>query len=155
MGDLNINVQNSNDSDLHHLLSLCDIFCLKNLIKERKCFAGIQGSSIHVILINKARTFRNTMVTETGLSGHHLMLTTFVIAHRVRLKPKKIFYRNYRKFNEANFLNDVKNAKFVCDTDNPEIYYDNLVQVFGSIIEKHAPLKQKIVRGNEVPFMNK
>ena len=152
MGDLNINVQNYNDSDLHHLLSLCDIFCLKNLIK---CFAGIQGSSIDVILTNKARPFQNTMVTETGLSDHHVMITTFLKAHLVRLKPKKIFYRNYRKFNEANFLNDVKNANFVCDTDNPEINYDNLVQVFGSIIEKHAPLKQKIVRGNEAPFMNK
>ena len=52
-------------------------------------------------------------------------------------------------------MNDVKNANFVCDTDNPEINYDNLVQVLGSIIEKHAPLKQKIVRGNEAPFMNK
>ena len=77
MGDLNINVQNSNDIDLHHLLSLCDIFCLKNIIKEKTCFAGIQGSSIDVILTNKARSFQNIMVTETGLSDHHLMMTTF------------------------------------------------------------------------------
>ena len=90
MGDVNINVQNSNDSDLHHLLSLCDIFCLKNLIKEKTCFAGIQGSSIDVILTNKARSFQNTMVTETGLSDHHLMITTFLKAHLVRLKPKQI-----------------------------------------------------------------
>ena len=155
LGDLNINVHNSNDSDLHYLLSLCDTFCLKNLIKEKTCFAGIQGSSIDVILTNKARSFQTTMVTETGLSDHHLMITTFLKAHLVRLKPKKIFYRNYKKFNEANFLNDVKNATFVCDVDNPDINYENLVQVFGSIIDKHAPLKQKLVRGNEAPFMNK
>ena len=71
------------------------------------------------------------------------MTTTFLKAHLVHLKPKKIVINNYRKFNEANFLNDVKNAKFVCDTDNPEINYDNPVKVFGSIIEKHEPLKQK------------
>ena len=51
------------------------------------------------------------MVTETGLSDHHLTITTFLKVHLVRLKPKNIFYRNYRKFNEANFFDDVKNAK--------------------------------------------
>ena len=91
LGDLNIDVHNSNDSDLHYLLSLCDTFCLKNLIKEKTCFAGIQGSSIDVILTNKARSFQTTMVTETGLSDHHLMITTFLKAHLVRLKPKIFF----------------------------------------------------------------
>ena len=45
------------------------------------------------------------------------MITTLLKAHLVRLKPKNFFYRNYKKFNEANFLNDVKNAKFVCGVD--------------------------------------
>ena len=64
-------------------------------------------------------------------------------------------YRNYKKFEESAFLSDVKNANFNCDTEDPNLNYENLVNVFRSIVNKHAPLKQKTVRGNEAPFMNK
>ena len=50
---------------------------------------------------------------------------------------------------------DVENANFSCCTDNPENNYENLVNVFSSITEKHAQLKQKILRGNEAPCMTK
>ena len=33
--------------------------------------------------------------------------------------------------------------------------YDNLVDTFIEIVDKHAPLKIKFLRGNEAPFMNK
>ena len=145
LGDMNIDVHNSNNNGFDYLLSLC----LKNLIKGKTCFAGVQGTSIDIILTNKLRSFQNTISTETGLSDHHLMITTFLKSHLVRLKPKKIIYRNYKTFNETNFLTDVKNANFVCDTDNPNLNYENLVQVFNSIVNKHAPLKQKTLRGNE------
>ena len=112
------------------------------------------GTSIDVILTNKKRSFQNTLPCETGLSDHHQMVT-FLKSHLARLAPKKILYGTYKKFNEANFLMDVENANFSCCTDDPEKNYENLVNVFSSIIEKHARLKQKILRGNEAPFMTK
>ena len=75
--------------------------------------------------------------------------------HLVRLQPKKIFYRKYNFFDETAFLADVEAANFDCNTDDPELNYENLSQVFRTIIDKHAPLKQKTLRGNEAPFMNK
>ena len=63
--------------------------------------------------------------------------------------------RSYKRFDESMFLEDVKNVNFVCDTEDPDLNYENLINGFCSIIDKHAPLKQKTLRGNEAPFMNK
>ena len=35
------------------------------------------------------------------------------------------------------------------------LLYDNLTAKFRSTIDKHAPMKTKILRGNDAPFMNK
>ena len=71
-----------------------------------------------------------------------------------RLKPKKIQYRSYKKFIPENFLSDVKHAQFECDGTNPDKSYDHLTNTFRSIVEKHAPIKTKFLRGNNAPFMN-
>ena len=155
LGDINIDCHNPNHNDFDYINTLCETFNLKNLIKDKTCFASTHGSSIDVILTNKPRSFQHTLTCETGLSDHHHMITTFLRSHLVRLKPKKIFYRSYKRFDESMFLEDVKNVNFVCDTEDPDLNYENLINGFCSIIDKHAPLKQKTLRGNEAPFMNK
>ena len=72
-----------------------------------------------------------------------------------RLKPKIIYYRNYKKYNEANFLNDVKNCDFSLKTDDPNEDCDFLTNTFINIVNKHAPLKKKFIRGNQAPFMTR
>ena len=54
-----------------------------------------------------------TNAIETSLSDHHKPIYTFLKSCFERLKPKIVYYRNYEKFNEANFLNDVKTATSV------------------------------------------
>ena len=155
MGDLNIDCHNINDTGYDVLDRFCDIFNFNNLIKEKTCFASSSGTSIDVFLTNKPRSFQNTVVCETGLSDHHKMIATFLRSHLVRLKPKRIFFRSYKLFNETYFLSDVENENFEDENDDPDQKYQNLVNKFSSIINKHAPLKQKILRGNEAPFMTK
>ena len=77
MGDINIDFYNQIGNGYNQLHSFCDIFNLKNLIKSKTCFAGAEVSSIDVLLTNKYRSFQNSSVLETGLSDHHLMITTF------------------------------------------------------------------------------
>ena len=72
----------------------------------------------------------------------------------LRLKPKIIRYRNFKKFDEAGFICDVKKFKFYIDSNDPDEIYEHLVKHFRTIVDKHAPLKQKTVRGNDAPFMN-
>ena len=46
-------------------------------------------------------------LTETGLRDYHKLISTFLNSHFKRLKPKVITYRNYKRFNENVFLNDL------------------------------------------------
>ena len=75
------------------------------------------------------------MSTETGQSNHHNTITTFMRANLVPLQPKRI--------------------KFNFDSDDPDKNYTNVVDNFRNIVDKHAPLKQKTIRGNEATFMNR
>ena len=72
-----------------------------------------------------------------------------------KLKPKVIFYRNYKKFDEKSFLHDLQNKKFSMSSNDPNVNYKSITENFLEAIDKHAPLKKKYVRGNQVPFMNR
>ena len=41
------------------------------------------------------------------------------------------------------------------NSDNSRENYTNLSQTFSKVVQKHAPLIKKIVRGNHAPFINK
>ena len=87
-------------------------------------------SSIDVILTNRPRSFQYSLTTETGLSDHHKMITTFMRSNFVRLQPKQISYRNFKTFNESLFLADVQNIDFNCHSDNADVIYDSLADNF-------------------------
>ena len=68
-----------------------------------------QGSSIDVILTNKPGSFFHTNATETGLSDHHLMISTFLRCHYEKLPPKNFIYRDIKSLNQEQFILDIKN----------------------------------------------
>ena len=74
--------------------------------------------------------------------------------HIPRLKPKVIKYRSYKKFDPASFLQDVKNTDFKVDSNDTDLSYRNLSSAFRKLVDKHAPLKTRVQRGNTAPFMN-
>jgi len=153
-GDLNIDM-NARNKDRHNLLSeLCGTFNLKNLVKGITCNMSQQGSSIDVILTNKPRSFFNTRITETGLSDHHCMVSTFLRCHYEKIPPKNFIYRDMKNFNEELFINDIKNIPMseLHRFENPFTGYETL---FKCIVDRHCPIKTKTVRGNDKPFMTK
>ena len=92
----------------NNLSDFCNLFHLTNIVKSDTCFTKTHTSLIDLILTNKPSSFNTTLVTETGLSDYHKMITTFFKLHFSRLRPKVITYRNYKKFPEEKFLNDMK-----------------------------------------------
>ena len=155
IGDFNVDV-NKNEAIGHGKL---DVFCntlnLTNLVKSDTCFTNNHKSTIDLSLTKKPRSFQFTSVTETGLSDYHRLIATFMKSYFSRLKPKIIHYRNFKRFDEQKFIDDVKNADFSFETNDPNENYSALTNTFSLIVEKHAPLKKKIVRGNHAPFITK
>ena len=66
-------------------------------------------------------------------------------------KPKQITYRNYKTFNNFNFKQDLNKAlssKYVKE-------YNCFEDVFFEVLNKHTPLKKKLLRANDAPYMTK
>lgn len=64
-------------------------------------------------------------------------------------------YCNYKNFDNELFREEVNSLGFGCDADDLDLLYENITANARSIVNKHAPVKTKILRGNEAPFMNK
>ena len=84
--------------------------------------------------------------------NYHKMITTFFKLHFSRLKPKVTTYRNYKMFHEEKFLKDLKETNIIIDEKDPNQNYQSLTKTFLKFVNKHAPLKKRIVRGNQTPL---
>ena len=122
---------------------------LYNHMKEKTCFKSMNGKCIDLIISNKKYSLQNTGTVETGLSDHHHLIYTILKTHFIKLPPKKINYRDYNKFNESIFLSDLD--KFLNSGNN----FLEFEKIFINILNKHAPLKTKLLRANNKPHMTK
>ena len=154
MGYLNIDIRQTSPVS-HKLDEFCSLFSLTNIIKSDTCFAKFHSSITDLFLTNKPNFFQKTNAIETGLSDHHKLIYTFFKSCFERFNPKIVYYRNYKKFNEANFLNDVKNCDFSLKIDKPNDNYDILTNTFINVVDKHTTLKKKFISGNQAPFMTR
>ena len=130
----------------------CQIYNLKNMINEPTCFKNpLNPSSIDVILTNKTSRFSNNCTLETGISDHHKMTITVLKTFFSKQAPVTITYRNYKNFDKKAFHNELsRNLGNIAD-----INYDTFEDTFMDQLNKHAPIKSKIIRANNAPFMNK
>ena len=108
------------------------------------------------MLTNRPRCFHKTSIFEIGISDHHKLILSFFLSYFTRIPPKTIEYRKYKTFDKSKYLHDLdqellKGAMY----QNNEEMYSNFTRIFQNVINKHAPLKQKKVRGNHAPFMTK
>ena len=92
---------------------------------------------------------------ETGLAGFHLMPVTVMRKIFKKLKPRTINYRSYNHFsNEAyreSLLHKLSKEVFVNNGDGLQRFCDITI----NILNRHAPRKGKLTRGNQMPFITK
>ena len=63
---------------------------------------------------------------------------------------KLITYRDYKTFDESNFKFELKSSLTKgCAT------YGEFEDIFLKVLQKHAPLKKKLIRANHAPYMTK
>ena len=146
LGDFNSTVTEKD------MKEFCEMYNLENLIKGPTCFKSVDNpSSIDVMLTNKKSSFQNSMILETGLSDHHKMTITVLKRYFKKKDPIIINYRDYKSFDGLKFRNDVRRRLEQLESLNID-EFKNLIM---SVLDFHAPMKKKMVRGNNAPFMNK
>ena len=86
------------------LRNFCDLYKLKNLVREPTCFKNPDNRScVDLFLTNCSRSFEDTQVIETGLSNFHKMNLTVLKMFFTKQKHETIYYRNYKKFDNLKF----------------------------------------------------
>ena len=130
----------------------CEIYNLENLIKNPTCFKNVANpSSIDIMLTNKKLSFQNSMTLETGLSDFHKMTVTVLKRYFKKKPPITITYRDKKSFDGLKFREDIRRQ--LEKIRNLDI--ESFKHVFTSTWDVHAPVKKKVVRANNAPFMNK
>ena len=120
----------------------------------------LQKSCLDHVITNVSEKCNVPEVFTFGSSDH---LPVMVIKHsrELRSQPKTIKKRNYKNFSIKNFLDDVKeqvsHGSFdkVLNSQNVSEACALFSGIFGSILNKHAPLKVFQVRNNYSPWLSK
>ena len=132
------------------LSNFMELYNLRNLVKEKTCFKSIHNPScVDLFLTNCYRSFQKTVAVSTGISDCHKMIITVLKTTFQKAKPKEIIYRSYRNFNEYAFREHLRYNLQGCE--NYSKFESKILEVFN----QHAPIKKRIVRANEVPYMTK
>ena len=83
-------------------------FDLESLIDSPTCYESINITCIDLILTNKKNHFMKSVTFETGLCDHHKLITTILRKAISKGNLKKMFYRDYKRFDQKKFENELK-----------------------------------------------
>ena len=131
----------------------CEIYNLKNIIREKTCFKNLNNPScIDLMIINRPKSFQNSMVIEIGLSDFHKIGVTVMKMYYSKQKPSIIHYRKFKDFNKDYFIKDLQTLLTKSEQGIPCQALKESVNV---TLEKHAPTKKRHARANQAPYKNK
>ena len=132
-GDFNMEVTGKN------LVPLIEAYELYSLIKNPTCFKSKRGRCIDLMLTNRKHSFMKSQSFETGFSDHHHLIYTILKTTFVKLPPKIVTYRDYKKFCAEEFVNDLEiGLRQILPTE-----YSALEAVLTEVLKKHAPQKKE------------
>ena len=142
------------ETDGENMEVFCDVYILKNLIRHPTCFQSAHDpTSIDMFLTNRYNCFHNSRTIETGISDNHKMIINLLKSYFKKSNPTIIKYRSYVNYDEGYFKTDLTHSLFSSDKCNTN--YDEFKNIYMNVLNRHAPIKAKKIRGNNAPLMNK
>ena len=143
-GDFNEEIEMSNTK------SFLESHNLSNLVNSPTCYKSLANPScIDLFLTNRKLSFKNTTTIDMGLSDFHRMIITSFKFKYAPGAPKIVNYRSFKKFEKNAFQKELRE---LTQDDN---HYNSFDDHFLTVLNKHAPMKQKTLRANEAPYMSK
>ena len=129
---------------------------VKNMVNVPTCYKGKTPTCIDLVVTNAHRKVQHITCFDIGLSDFHHMVCFSTKCQVPTRKKTCITYRSYKHFSNDNYLYDLSVAPFhVCeifDDVNDAYWYSSTL--LKGIINKHAPVKKRVVKHNQVPYMN-
>ena len=134
----------------------CDLSGMNSLIRVLTCYKNPANPTyIDMMLTNANRSFQNSGTIETGLSGFHKMIITVLKICFQKREAKIINYRDYRNFSSEEFRQQVLKDILKTTQNGDIVSYKFFLSICQQALDSTAPKKQKYVRSNHSPFINK
>ena len=131
VGDFNLTIENK------HLEELFKLSNLKSLISSPTCFQSTNSTFTDLILTNQEELLSNSSTCEVGISDHHHLVSTMLKKISKGI-TKNLFDRDYKKFEENEFVNDVTHE--LQNIKNPS--YSQFEKAFVTVLDYHVPLQR-------------
>ena len=126
--------------------TFCESYGSKNLIKVPTSHKNPPNPScIDLILKKSPLSFQSSGVIETGLSDFHKMIVTVMKTTFQKLDPKIIHYRDYRKYNNYSFRQDLLST-LIMENINLSNSLEKFIDICMKSLDKFAPRKKKIFK---------
>ena len=132
--------------DLNSLNEFCQTYNLESIVNKSTCFKHPKNPScIELLLTNQQERLLKAKTVKARLSEFHKMV---VSVFKTSFKKQKPDYKRFdnEKFRESliTYFSTVKN-----------ISHDAFGNLVLQTLDKVTPIKQKYIRGNQSPFMDK
>ncbi len=151
-GDLNCNMlKNGNNA----VRALCDDFNLVNVVTKPTCFKADPPTLLDVILVSGHNLVKKCEVVPCPLSDFHHFTCAVLDIQLPKIGHRQITYRSYKHFDEKKFNCDLEVAPFhagECLDIDDHCYF--VTTLYGQVLNEHAPIKNKVVRSKQCPYMN-
>jgi len=151
LGDFNIDLKQKQNQ----WITITSLFNLKQLISKPTRVTDKTSTMIDHIYTNNPNMTNNIKVVDSGISDHKPIFCKWKckIPKNKKNGHTTFEYRSFKHFDENQFLLDVYNTSFwvLYNEHNAEKALDNFNDMFLSIIEKHAPLRQRRVKNMSSP----
>ena len=135
---------------------LCDTYGLYNLIDQPTCFKGTTPTVIDIILVTNPKNYSGVLNCNCTVSDFHNFIAAATRWFAPIRKPRHIFYRSYKNFDDTDFCKTVLSSPFhvgeVFDDVEDMAWFTS--KLLSDIIDEHAPIKRKLVQQESVPYMN-
>ena len=141
-----------NTEDIKPILSeFLEQYEAKSIMKNKTCFKNPdRPTCIDLFSTNSSHSFQNTMTITIGLSDFHKMVITVLKSSFIKLKARETYYRDYKNFSCNSFREDL-----ILSLDRMKKGFDSFEDTFMKTLNRHAPMKRKLVRANEVLYMTR
>ena len=131
------------------LNEFCQAYNLESIVNKPTCFKNPKiPSCIDLMQANKQERFLKAPTIETGLSDFHKMVVSVFKTSFKKKKSKIVTHVDYKRFDNEK----LRESLITCFSTGKNISNDAFVL---QTLRKMAPIKQKHIRGNQFPFINK
>ena len=138
-----------------NLDDFCNRYCFENKITIPTRVTDRTKSLLDVILASHSERFICSGNLHLGLSDHDLVF--IVRKHKIpRPNPRLVEYRSMKNFDHEKFLADLKNSPWgmaYCFSVVDDIW-SHWSTLYNNILDQHAPIKKKWMRGDQLPWIS-